>query len=143
MLEPRRILLAISGGIAAYKAPELVRELRRAGHAVRCALTPEAARITGKEVRLEARGESVELDKSIVEALTEPLVHLVRNAVDHGVESPDEREQAGKARSGTVQVAARPEAGRIVLEVRDDGHGLDYDRILEKARELVPDLFLD
>jgi two-component system chemotaxis sensor kinase CheA len=96
----------------------------------------EACRVTGKQARLVTRGEDVELDKSIVEALTEPLVHLVRNAVDHGLEDRATRVRAGKDGVGTVFVSASTDGGRTTLEVGDDGGGLDFERILLKARKV-------
>jgi len=95
----------------------------------------EATRATGKEARLATRGERVELDKRVVEALAEPLLHLVRNAVDHGLEHPDAREAAGKPRTGTVRIDARSLGGRAEIDVSDDGAGLDLERIERKARE--------
>ena len=86
----------------------------------------EACRLTGKQARLATAGGHVELDKSIVEALTEPLVHLVRNAVDHGIEDPSTRTRAGKDPVGTVRVSARTEGGRTLLELSDDGGGLRF-----------------
>jgi two-component system chemotaxis sensor kinase CheA len=95
----------------------------------------EACRLTGKEARLVTAGESVELDKRIVDALADPLVHLVRNAVDHGIEEPAQRTRRGKNAVGTVTLQAWTEAGSTLLEVRDDGAGLDFERILSKGRE--------
>jgi two-component system chemotaxis sensor kinase CheA len=97
--------------------------------------TREACRLTGKEAALVTSGESVELDKRIVDALGEPLVHLIRNAVDHGIEDPATRAKRGKLRLGTVSLDARAEAGSTLLELRDDGAGLDFERILSKGRE--------
>jgi two-component system chemotaxis sensor kinase CheA len=97
--------------------------------------TREACRLSGKEARLVTSGESVELDKRIVDALAEPLVHLVRNAVDHGIEDAAARARRGKGPVGTVTLAAWTEAGSTLLEVRDDGAGLDFERILRKGRE--------
>ena len=95
----------------------------------------DACRVTGKDARLETRGGARELDKEIVDALSEPLVHLVRNAVDHGVEDPDVRAAAGKSPMGTVTIAARTEGPNAIIEVSDDGAGMDYDRILARGRE--------
>ncbi|HEX6999667.1 MAG TPA: chemotaxis protein CheA [Gammaproteobacteria bacterium] len=87
----------------------------------------------GKEVELEMRGESTELDKGMVEALTDPLVHLVRNAIDHGIEAPDERERAGKPRAGRLVLSAHQEGSHIYITVSDDGAGLDAALIRRKA----------
>jgi two-component system chemotaxis sensor kinase CheA len=94
----------------------------------------ETSRATGKEARLATSGEHVELDKRVVDSLTEPLVHLVRNAVDHGIEDPATRVRLGKNRLGTVRIDAGPRGGHTVLSVSDDGAGLDLDRIERKAR---------
>ena len=90
----------------------------------------------GKEVELELAGEETELDKGLIEHITDPLVHLVRNAIDHGIEAPAARAAAGKRTRGRVEVNARHEAGMIVVSVADDGAGLDRARILAKAAEL-------
>lgn len=89
----------------------------------------------GKQVRLTTAGEATELDKGVMEKLVDPLVHLVRNAIDHGLELPDARTTAGKDPGGTLHLAARHQGGQIVIEVRDDGRGLDRARILAKAHE--------
>ncbi|MEQ8495795.1 MAG: chemotaxis protein CheA, partial [Gammaproteobacteria bacterium] len=89
----------------------------------------------GKEVELKIVGEQTELDKTVLEKIADPLVHLVRNALDHGIEQPDRRAAAGKPRHGTLTLAARHEGGNIVIEISDDGAGLDCDRLLAKARE--------
>lgn len=96
----------------------------------------EACRATGKGARFMIVGEATELDKSAVEALAEPLIHLVRNAVDHGLDSAVRRVAAGKDARGTVRVSARSEGSRTVLEVQDDGEGIDFARVLAKARKL-------
>ncbi len=102
------------------KFPRLVRDLSREKE---------------KAVRLEIRGADTELDKSVIDEIGDPLVHLVRNAVDHGIESPEGREAAGKPREGTLVLAARQEGNRIAIEVSDDGRGLDTGRIRAKALE--------
>ena len=95
----------------------------------------DAARETGKQATLVAHGGETELDKSLLEALADPLLHLVRNAVGHGIEPSAERTRAGKEPSGTVTLSARQEAGQVVIEIADDGRGLDADRIRAKAVE--------
>lgn len=87
----------------------------------------------GKPVELSFVGAETELDKLIVESLVDPLVHLVRNAFDHAIEAPDEREAAGKPREGHITVRAIQRGNRVVLEIEDDGRGMSTDRILEKA----------
>ena len=88
-----------------------------------------------KQVQLVVDGEETELDRNIVEELSDPLVHMIRNAVDHGIERPSERLASGKPASGTVRLSASHQRGGIVIEARDDGKGLDRERILAKARE--------
>jgi two-component system chemotaxis sensor kinase CheA len=94
----------------------------------------EACRVTGKSGRWITVGENVEIDKHVVERMTEALVHLVRNAVDHGLETPEARAARGKPPIGTVQVLARSEGGFAVIEIADDGAGLDFDAIERRAR---------
>ncbi|MCG5543255.1 chemotaxis protein CheA [Halorhodospira sp. 9628] len=89
----------------------------------------DLARQLDKEVTLETHGEDTDLDKNMVEALADPMVHLVRNAVDHGVEYPDEREAAGKPRQGTVTLSAEQEGDHILLTIADDGRGMDPDKL--------------
>ncbi|MEQ8938482.1 MAG: chemotaxis protein CheA, partial [Gammaproteobacteria bacterium] len=88
-----------------------------------------------KEVVLEMIGEETDLDKNLVEALADPLVHLVRNSVDHGVEMPDVREAAGKPRQGTVVLSAEQEGDHILLTIQDDGAGIDADVLRQKVVE--------
>lgn len=95
----------------------------------------DLARNLKKEVHLELRGEETDLDKNLVEALADPLVHLVRNAVDHGVEMPDVREAAGKDRQGTVVLGAEQEGDHILLTISDDGGGMDPNKLRKKAVE--------
>ncbi len=93
----------------------------------------DLARSLNKEVALEMIGEDTDLDKNLVEALSDPLVHLVRNSVDHGIESPDEREAAGKPRQGTVILSAEQEGDHILLTIGDDGKGMDHEVLRRKA----------
>lgn len=90
---------------------------------------------TSKRVRLEMSGETTEVDRSIIERLGDPLTHIIRNAVDHGIESPVERLAAGKKEEGTIHLAAEHRGGRIIIEIRDDGAGINTERVLKKARE--------
>jgi two-component system chemotaxis sensor kinase CheA len=89
----------------------------------------------GKKVDFVTQGEATELDKGLVEKITDPLTHLVRNSCDHGVEMPAERLAAGKSETGTITLSASHQGGSIVIEVRDDGRGLSREKILNKARE--------
>nr|WP_295377389.1 chemotaxis protein CheA [Pseudoxanthomonas sp.] len=96
----------------------------------------------GKQVRLRTTGEGTELDKGLIERIADPLVHLVRNSIDHGLERPEVRRAAGKEETGTITLAASHQGGHIVIEVSDDGRGLNRERILAKAAERgvhVPD----
>ncbi|MGA6148668.1 MULTISPECIES: chemotaxis protein CheA [Stenotrophomonas] len=95
----------------------------------------DVARSLKKEVDLELVGAETELDRNLVEALADPLVHLVRNAIDHGVEMPDLREAQGKPRGGHVRLSAQQEGDYVSIEVQDDGAGIDPERLRAKARE--------
>lgn len=95
----------------------------------------DMARSLNKEIALEMRGEETDLDKNLVEALADPLVHLVRNSVDHGIEAPDVREAAGKPREGTVVLAAKQEGDHILLSISDDGAGMDPEILRNKVVE--------
>ena len=89
----------------------------------------------GKKVDFVTQGEATELDKGLVEKITDPLTHLVRNSCDHGVEMPEDRVRAGKSETGTITLSASHQGGSIVIEVRDDGRGMSRQKILTKARE--------
>jgi two-component system chemotaxis sensor kinase CheA len=95
----------------------------------------DAAAHTAKDVRLELLGGDTEVDKTVAEALADPLLHLLRNAVDHGIERPGDRQARGKSPAGTIIVAARAEAAEVIITVRDDGRGLDLARVRERAIE--------
>jgi two-component system chemotaxis sensor kinase CheA len=98
-------------------------------------LVHDLSRKLGKKVELKLSGENTELDKTVLEKIGDPLVHLVRNALDHGLEAPESRVAAGKSETGTLELNAFHEGGSIIIEVKDDGAGLNKDRILAKARE--------
>jgi two-component system chemotaxis sensor kinase CheA len=89
----------------------------------------------GKKVVLITRGEATELDKGLIEKITDPLTHLIRNSCDHGLELPQERHANGKSAHGTITLSASHQGGSILIEVRDDGKGLSRDKLLSKARE--------
>ena len=98
-------------------------------------LVRELSTKTAKKVRLEMAGETTEVDRSIIERLGDPLTHIIRNSVDHGIESPADRLAAGKNEEGTIRLAAEHRGGRIVIEISDDGAGINSERVLKKARE--------
>lgn len=102
------------------KMPRLVRDL---------------ARESGKIIQLKISGEATELDKSVIEEIGDPLVHIIRNSCDHGLEMPEEREAAGKSPTGTIEISATQEGSNIVIKITDDGRGLDLDAIRAKAIE--------
>jgi len=97
-------------------------------------LVRDLAKKSGKEAELTMLGEDTEIDRNVVEGLYDPMVHMIRNAVDHGIESPDARERVGKTRKGRIRLEAYHRGGNIIVEIEDDGQGLDKDRIVEKAR---------
>jgi two-component system chemotaxis sensor kinase CheA len=95
----------------------------------------DLARSLKKEIRLEIQGENTELDKSVVEVIGDPLVHLIRNAADHGVEAPEDRERTGKSREGRIRLSACHEGNHIVVSIEDDGKGMDPEALKRKAVE--------
>ena len=98
-------------------------------------LVRDVSKDLGKKVKLEIEGEDTELDKSVIEDLLDPLIHCVRNSIDHGIESPGERKKAGKAEQGEVLLKAGNEGNMIIIEVEDDGKGIDVDSVYDKAVE--------
>ncbi len=103
-----------------HKLPRVVRDLSRR---------------FGKKVKVEIRGEDTELDRSVLDEISEPLVHLIRNAVDHGVEKPEERIRNGKSDTGRISITAYKERGNVIIEIEDDGRGVDFEKIRRKAVE--------
>ena len=103
-------------------------------------LVRELANATGKQVVIETGGEETEIDKTVIEELGDPLLHMIRNAVDHGIETPAERHAAGKAPDGNIGLRAFQRGGQIVIEVTDDGRGIDPEKVKRKAIEqnLIP-----
>lgn len=103
-------------------------------------LVREVADISGKSVKLVTEGEWTEVDKTVIERLADPLTHMIRNAIDHGLEKPEDRLAAGKAEEGTVKVAAMHRSGRIVIEISDDGAGINRKKVKEIAgnKGLIP-----
>ena len=107
-------------GFAFNKLPRMVRDI--------------SAQL-GKKIDLKISGESTELDKTVIERISDSLLHLIRNCIDHGIETPDIREAAGKPRTGTIKLDAYQEGGNVVIEIADDGKGLQREKILSKAVE--------
>ena len=97
-------------------------------------LARELSRKTGKPLQLDLEGGETEIDRRMVESLTEPLVHLIRNAVDHGIETPEERARAGKTAEARLKLSARHQGGDFVLELSDDGQGLNFGKLVHKAK---------
>ncbi|MEP6836207.1 MAG: chemotaxis protein CheW [Gemmatimonas sp.] len=142
--------------LANSQAPDLTRKVTHAGKIVRelqelsmsmrmvplrstfqklARVVRDTASKVGKSVQFTTDGEDVEIDRNLVDILADPLVHMVRNAVDHGIEQPDDRDRAGKSRTGSVRLAAYHSSGNVVVDLIDDGGGLHRDRIVNKAIE--------
>ncbi len=98
-------------------------------------LVRDLSKKSGKDINFSTVGDQTELDRTVVDRITDPLVHMVRNSVDHGIEPPDERAKAGKSPTGRIELRAFHEAGNIVIEIEDDGKGLNKERIVQKAIE--------
>jgi two-component system chemotaxis sensor kinase CheA len=96
-------------------------------------LTHDLARETGKVIELVTEGETTEVDKTVIERLADPMVHLVRNSIDHGLEPPEERLAAGKSEAGTVTLSARQSGGEVIISIKDDGRGINRERVRAKA----------
>lgn len=98
-------------------------------------LIRDLARKAGKKINLEIYGEETELDRSVIDMIRDPLVHLLRNSVDHGIEKPDERVQAGKPEHGTIRLSAEHDSGQIIITLTDDGAGIDIEKLKSKSIE--------
>lgn len=96
-------------------------------------LVRDLSKETGKSITLNIKGEDTELDKTLIEEINDPLVHLIRNSVDHGIESPEERKEAGKPEKGTITLSAEHEGNHIIISIIDDGKGIDPEKIIGKA----------
>jgi two-component system chemotaxis sensor kinase CheA len=140
---------AVSMGLDEFE--QLTREIQESVMAIRAQpvksvfqrmprLVREVGEMTGKQVRLIMEGEGTEVDKTVIERLADPLTHMIRNAIDHGLESPDAREAAGKPREGLVRLSATHRSGRIVIEISDDGAGINRPRVRSIAEDkgLIP-----
>jgi two-component system chemotaxis sensor kinase CheA len=98
-------------------------------------LVRELAQKTGKKIKLEMIGEATEIDKTVIEQLSDPLTHMIRNSADHGIESPEKRQALGKPEVGTIRLSAEQAGGNILIAVEDDGGGINRDRVVQVARE--------
>jgi two-component system, chemotaxis family, sensor kinase CheA len=130
LAELEHLLRELQEGVMAIRTQPVKSVFQRMPRLVR-----ELAAQTNKQVRLVVKGESTEVDKTVIERLGDPLTHMIRNAIDHGLETPDERASAGKEAEGVVTLSAEHRGGRIVIEVIDDGRGINRARVLEKATE--------
>ncbi|MEO0999842.1 MAG: chemotaxis protein CheA, partial [Pseudomonadota bacterium] len=128
--EIRQLTRDVQESVMAIRAQPVKSLFQRMSRIVR-----EAATATGKTVRLVTEGETTEVDKTVIERLADPLTHMIRNAVDHGLETPDRRRAAGKGAEGTVHLSAAHRSGRVIIEVTDDGAGINRDRVLGIAVE--------
>lgn len=140
---------ALASGLDEFRA--LTRELQESVMAIRAEpvrsmfmrmgqIARSAAQVCGKKVRLVTDGETTEVDKTVIERLAEPLTHMIRNSVDHGIENVEKRIEAGKDPTGTIRLSADHQSGKVVLTVTDDGGGVNRPKVLEKAIEkgIVP-----
>ena len=126
--ELEQLTRQIQDGVMAIRAQPVKSVFQRMPRLVR-----EVASQTGRQVRLVTEGEATEVDKTVIERISEPITHMLRNAIDHGLEGPDERIAAGKPPEGVVRLAALHRGGRIVVEVEDDGRGINRPRVREIA----------
>ena len=126
--ELQQLTREIQDSVMAIRAQPVKPVFQRMSRIVR-----EIADVTGKSVRLITEGENTEVDKTVIDKLAEPLTHMIRNAVDHGLESPEKREAAGKNPEGTVRLTAKHRSGRIVIELADDGAGINREKVRQKA----------
>ena len=126
--ELQQLTREIQDSVMAIRAQPVKPVFQRMARTVR-----EIADITGKSVRLITEGENTEVDKTVIDKLAEPLTHMIRNAVDHGLEMPETREALGKNPEGTVRLTAKHRSGRIVIELADDGAGINREKVRQKA----------
>src|SRR5215471_16382588 len=123
-----RITAELQRTVMAMRLVPIGPQFRRMARLVR-----DLSRQFGKQVELETQGDDIELDRTIVEELADPLMHMVRNSLDHGIEKPAERQAAGKPATARLLLKANHQAGQVVIEITDDGRGLNRAKILEKA----------
>ncbi|MDB5526108.1 MAG: cheW-like domain protein [Rhizobium sp.] len=133
--ELQQLTREIQDSVMAIRAQPVKPVFQRMSRIVR-----EVADMVGKSVRLITEGENTEVDKTVIDKLAEPLTHMIRNAVDHGLESPEKRAAAGKNPEGTVKLTAKHRSGRIVIELSDDGAGINREKVKQKAidNDLIP-----
>ena len=126
--ELQQLTREIQDSVMAIRAQPVKPVFQRMSRIVR-----EVADMLGKQIRLITEGENTEVDKTVIDKLAEPLTHMIRNAVDHGIETPEKREAAGKNPEGTVKLTAKHRSGRILIELQDDGAGINRERVRQKA----------
>lgn len=126
--ELQQLTREIQDSVMAIRAQPVKPVFQRMSRIVR-----EVADMVGKSVRLVTEGENTEVDKTVIDKLAEPLTHMIRNAVDHGLEMPEKREALGKNPEGTVKLSAKHRSGRIVIELSDDGAGINREKVRQKA----------
>ncbi|KQV32139.1 chemotaxis protein CheA [Rhizobium sp. Root1203] len=133
--ELQQLTREIQDSVMAIRAQPVKPVFQRMSRIVR-----EIADMTGKTIRLITEGENTEVDKTVIDKLAEPLTHMIRNAVDHGIETPEKRAAAGKNVEGTVRLTAKHRSGRILIELADDGAGINREKVRQKAiaNELIP-----
>lgn len=133
--ELKQLTREIQESVMAIRAQPVKSLFQRMSRIVR-----EASSATGKSVRLQTEGETTEVDKTVIERLSDPLTHMIRNAVDHGLESNEKREEAGKPKEGVVRLTAAHRSGRVVIEIADDGGGINRERVKQIAidKDLIP-----
>jgi two-component system chemotaxis sensor kinase CheA len=126
--ELQQLTREIQDSVMAIRAQPVKPVFQRMSRIVR-----EVADMVGKQIRLVTEGENTEVDKTVIDKIAEPLTHMIRNAVDHGIESPEKREAAGKDPEGTIKLSAKHRSGRILIELQDDGGGINRERVKQKA----------
>ncbi|WP_454700242.1 chemotaxis protein CheA [Agrobacterium burrii] len=126
--ELQQLTREIQDSVMAIRAQPVKPVFQRMSRIVR-----EVADMIGKQIRLVTEGENTEVDKTVIDKLAEPLTHMIRNAVDHGIETPEKREAAGKNPEGTIKLSAKHRSGRILIELQDDGAGINRERVRQKA----------
>ncbi|MBB3353205.1 chemotaxis protein CheA [Rhizobium sp. L9] len=133
--ELQQLTREIQDSVMAIRAQPVKPVFQRMSRIVR-----EIADMTGKSIRLITEGENTEVDKTVIDKLAEPLTHMIRNAVDHGIETPEKRAAAGKNTEGTVRLTAKHRSGRILIELADDGAGINREKVRQKAidNDLIP-----